>query len=589
MLIGQDRFAGQRPRIVPHLLRQFEAQKAINCDLSKGNLKPFRNYTKGENLIDGVIKTIYDWKLDGTHHWISSTRELNFARSPVSDEAHSRVYVTGMEEPRVLSTSELSFPFDFETDFYKLGVPAPESALTIDSGYTVGSGYRAYIYTYVVVLNGSDAEEGINSAIASVSDYGSGNVTLSGFAAPPSNRSIGKIRVYRTSATTSGAADFRYVGEFSTVGVDFDTFTFTDDVAEASLGEVIPTTTFTPPPQALKGITALKNGSLVGFVGKRVYFSEPYLPHAWPYNYPLDANIVGIGLIGSNIVVMTDENVYFLEGPPEAISDRKLEGRYPCVSARGIVSCEAGVIFPSDTGIALVTLDGVRIYSLEYLEEEQYSHQYAPSTIRAEFYDNKYFACYDGGIMVFDLREKYMIEIKDPFPVSAIHYSLEDRKLYFAGPGDDDNDNALYIFKENYDDSFTEYTYRSKDYLFSEETNMAACKIQTDPSVIDNPDNITANQDAVTAGDHEDGLVNVPLVNDLGAIPNYDAFVKTYSATIKFYANGSLIHTETLTDTKTFRLPSKNKYRRFYYEVTGDLPIVEIKIATSMEELTGLL
>jgi hypothetical protein len=568
------------------MIKDYEAQLAKNCDLSRGDLRPFRAHTKIQNINTGELKSLYNWKTSTSDYWIAHENELNFARSPVPAEEHSRVYVTGMDQPRVLTTSIQSHPFDFETDYYKLGVPAPITAPTIDSGYVVGSTYRAYLYTYVVKLDELDAEEGINSSIASISDYGSGDVVLSSLEEPPTQRSIGKIRIYRTSSSSAGTSEFQLVGEFDTDGVDFSTYTFTDDVADDDLGEVLSTSTFSLPPDALKSIIALKNGSLAGYAGRRVYFSEPFLPHAWPYSYAIDANIRGLGLIGSTIVVLTDENVYLMEGQPEAISQQKFPARYPCVSSRGIVSCEKGVFFPSDEGIALVTYDGVSLYSYDYINRDQYETNYSPSSVRAEYFNNKYFAYHGGGGFILDVREKTLSGIIDPLLASAVHYSLVDDELYFIAFGDDSNPNALWKFQGNKDGTFLNYTYRSKNYIFANETNLSSCKIVVAPEASDNVANIAANT-ALFASGPLGGTVNDFVVNAGGAVPNFDALVKTYSAVFTFYGDDELLFTKTITGIDTFRLPADVLYKRCYYEITGDLPIIMVLIASSMDELVA--
>lgn len=589
MRIGQNVFSGERPRLAEHLIPNHEAQLAKNCDLSRGDLRPFREHEKIKNLTEtGNLKTLYNWKIKGSSFWIANSKELQFARSPIPAEAHSRVYFTGAEltEPRVLTTSIQSNPFNIDTDYYKLGLPAPVAAPTIGGAYVAGSDYRAYLYTYVVKLGDTYAEEGINSAISSISDYDSGDVELSGFSEPPTGRSIGAIRIYRTSSSSSGASSFLYVGEFDTSGVDFSTKTFTDNVAEASLGEALSTSTFTPPPDALKGIIALKNGSLAGFVGSRVYFSEPYLPHAWPYSYAVDANIIGLGLIGSTIVVLTDEHPYLMDGQPEAITTQKVPSRSPCVSIRGIISCELGVFFPSDDGISLATYNGVELFSYAYLNRAQYNKTYAPSSIRAVFFDGKYFAYHDGGGFIIDVREKTLSGITSPYLASAIHYSLVDNELYFIATGDDDNPNALYKFQGNNTDNYLQYTYKSKNYLFPNETNFSSCKIVVASEANNNDANIAANTAAFSAGPGG-GAVNEFVVNDGGAVPNYDAVVKTYSTTFNFYGDGTLLFTRSITGTSTFRLPADVLYKRCYYELVGDVPISTVLIASSMDELNS--
>jgi hypothetical protein len=591
MHIGQSFFSGERPRLAEHIIRDQEAQLAKNCDLSRGDLRPFRAHAKIQNLTEtGELQSLYNWKTNGGNFWIANAKELQFARSPIPAELHSRVYFTGpgLSEPRVLTTSIQSNPFDIDTDYYKLGLPAPLLAPTIGGAYVVGTAYRAYLYTYVVKLGATYAEEGINSPISNISDYGSGNVDLSLFSEPPTQRSIGAIRIYRTSSSSSGASEFRYVGEFDTDGVDFTTKTFTDNVAEADLGEVLSTSTFTPPPTALKGLIALKNGSLVGYAGRRVYFSEPYLPHAWPYSYAIDANIVGLGLIGSTVVVLTDEYPYLMDGQPDAIITTKLiSSQSPCVSSRGIISCELGVLFPSDDGISLVTYDGVTLFSYEYLNKDQYNLNYSPTSIRAEYYDGKYFAYHGGGGFIIDIREKTLSGLTDPLLSSALHYSIVDSKLYFIAFGDDSNPNALYQFQGNSKDSYLEYTYRSKRYLFASELNFSSCKVVVAPEANNNDANIAANA-AIFSGSLGGGAVNEFVVNDGGAVPNYDAIVKTYSATFNFYGDDVLLFTRSITGTVTFRLPADVLYKRCYYELIGDIPIVMVVIADSMDELNNV-
>ena len=50
------------------------------------------------------------------------------------------------------------------------------------------------------------------------------------------------------------------------------------------------------PDGPMKGLTALPNGIMAGFTGKRICFSEAFLPHAWPANYriTLEEEIVGM-------------------------------------------------------------------------------------------------------------------------------------------------------------------------------------------------------------------------------------------------------------------------------------------------------
>ena len=53
---------------------------------------------------------------------------------------------------------------------------------------------------------------------------------------------------------------------------------------------------------------------LCGFKGNTVYFSESFLPHAWPstYTVSIDADIVGLAATGTHIFVLTNSNPYII-------------------------------------------------------------------------------------------------------------------------------------------------------------------------------------------------------------------------------------------------------------------------------------
>jgi hypothetical protein len=272
-----------------------------------------------------------------------------------------------------------------------------------------------------------------------------------------------------------------------------------------------------------------------------------------------------------------------MEGQPDAITQQKFPARYPCVSSRGVVSCEKGVFFPANEGIALATYDGVSLYSYEYINRDQFETNFSPSSIRAQYFNNKYFAYHDGGGFMLDVREKTLSRITDPLLSSAIHNSLVDDELYLIAFGDDANENALYKFQGNKDGAYLQYTYRSKRYVFAHETNLSCCRIVIAPEVINNVANIAANIALFTGG--SGGAVNEFVVNAGGAVPNYDAIVKTYSTVFTFYGDDELLFTKTITGMDEFRLPADVLYKRCYYELTGDLPIIMVIIASSMDEL----
>ena len=55
--------------------------------------------------------------------------------------------------------------------------------------------------------------------------------------------------------------------------------------------------------------------------------------------------------------------------------------------------------------------------------------------------------------------------------------------------------------------------------------------------------------------------------------------------TFKLYADGQLKHTQTVTNSNTFRLPSGYKANEFEIELSGSVPINEVCVYESSEEI----
>ncbi|MEN6465540.1 MAG: hypothetical protein ABFD62_10205 [Syntrophaceae bacterium] len=294
---------------------------------------------------------------------------------------------------------------------------------------------------------------------------------------------------------------------------------------------------------------------------------------------------MGLGWIGNAIVVLTDQFIYLLTGQADSMSTTKFPGRYPCLSKAGIVSCEIGVLYPSAEGIVLVTLDGPQLFSYDYFTKKQYTDNYSPSDIRAAYYNSQYFAFHNSGCFSLNIKDKTLSRISTSPIAAAPHVSLEDSQLYFISGGEEDGVNALYKFAENSNDAYMIYTYRSKDYLLPTDLNFSSARVVLDVSEwgAANAANIASNA-AIFASGGGQGVVNEPTVND-GEV-NYDGLKKVYTGnTFRFYGDGVLLHTRSITSNDPFRLPGGVLYRRCYFEITGDLPVSEIAVATSMEEL----
>jgi len=169
------------------------------------------------------------------------------------------------------------------------GVGAGTShSLTLADNKTQTQYSTSYIYTFVSAYG----EEGPPSAASLVFDKVDGQTvtvsnmsTTAGSGAGRTNTNITHKRIYRSN-TGSNTTAFQFVAEITVA-----TVTYSDVTDNSSLAEIIPSTYWIGPPNevtadyptgSMAGLTAMPNGIFAGFTGKRLCFSEPYLPHAWP-------------------------------------------------------------------------------------------------------------------------------------------------------------------------------------------------------------------------------------------------------------------------------------------------------------------
>ncbi len=192
-----------------------------------------------------------------------------------------------------------------------IGIVAPTAAPTAAvNGAGNLTGTYKWKYTYVTSTHESNGSPVSNT----LSGLASNKVDLTGVAVS-SNTAVTKRRIYRTAA---GGSDFFYVGEIAN---NVDT-TFTDNVADSSLGSAIPTLK-DPPTTGNRFIEAFKNrlwiaGETVN--PRRLYFSEYFEPEAWPSSYYVDVpmtpgdEITGLKVLGDILVIYGHNTPYLVIG-----------------------------------------------------------------------------------------------------------------------------------------------------------------------------------------------------------------------------------------------------------------------------------
>jgi hypothetical protein len=502
-------FSGEQPRILPRLLPDTAAQSAIDTRLDDGGLTPLRDAPIVDNV--GVSAT---WKSITyfSNNWIGwDSPNIWVAPAPVATD---RLYYTdgylnlnpagGKPKMRLADGTE-----------YDLAVVAPTTKCAVALGGTATGPdiqSRLYIYTYVTDLNGIK-EESAPSPVSDNVDWKPGQyVDLSGLLAPPASpaRGITKKRIYRLQTGSAGSY-YYFIAE-----IDAATTIFHDTVPVDATAEPCPSIPFDTPPDGLSGLIALPNGMMAAFMGKQLFFSEPYKPHAWPDKYTLTTEhpIIGLGAVGMTVLVMTDAHPYVVVGShPDSMVMQKVEQNLACVSHRTIVDMGYAIAYASWEGVVLARSDGsMGVASANLFNREEWE-DFNPQTMLCSQLGGRYVAFYsrtlDDGT---NLTGAFFVDLGNPvflFRTSsyadAACFRLERAALYFKPPGkaeirqiDADNAGRRTLY------------WKSKPFVLPYAENYGAILIDADDSIK------LVDSDAATAANNAVIAANLTLIHNGG-------------------------------------------------------------------------
>lgn len=440
---------GEMPRVLPHMLPDGFASLAQNCHFRFGVITPVNDDVKSNVTFGTKPETIFLYRKD---KWFTWRGMVDVVRSPVAQDPYGRVYYTDGQYPKVTSAQiATAGNGPYPTISYRLGVPAPESAITCtvfnpavisvshDTSPTpdeaAGVIAKAMINTVTGNTHKSTEDNANNSALQGQDDdptddetrfYTQTFVTAYGEEGPPGPQSLeltikkgGSVdlsmqppplqhsnitlrRIYR-SVSGGGNADFLLVTELP-AGV----LSFHDDLLVEQLGPVLETEHYVMPPDNMTGLCMMANGIAAGFAGNEVMFSEAFLPYAWPdsYRQTTAEDVVAIAPIGTALVVTTQGEPYLFSGvSPANISGAKLPLTQACVSRQSMVVMDGFVLYAGTNGLVSVDGSGNAVIATEkIISPEQWREMFNPSSINAYQYRGEYVARYtktDGGQAVF--------------------------------------------------------------------------------------------------------------------------------------------------------------------------------------------
>ena len=578
-------FLGVLPRTSERLLPEMAAQAAENINLTSGEIRPVRPpYQAFIPSINAEHYAAYRAFNGTTEKWRAWTVDVDVAKGPLSPDVEQRYYWTGDGCPRYATFT------NFGTTDWALGLPAPTTQST--ASHTGGTGSavtRSYCYTIYQPSTGEESAPSTASVVAS--GKVDGTWTISGFSAVPTNDRVVNYntaglyqRLYRTSGTT---ADWQLVGERA-----HSTGNWTDTLTDAQiLGDGLVSLGWAPPPVAMKGIITLPNGSLAGFYGNELLFSEPYQPHAWPssYRYQTESEIVGIAAYGTTVVVCTKTRPYIADGvTPDFVTMQSIGNVWPCMSKRSVCSVGDGVVFATKHGLAYVGSAGAQIFTHSLYTVEEWT-PLNPASMHCVQADSRVYMRYkpdDGQVRVLKL------DMQEAAILSS--YSVDCNTLYT-----DPLNGKLYVIKrdvELFDGLYGElmtFNWKSKAFEFPERINLGAGLIEYEGTM-------TATEvQAAYALQQADTAANQAVINAglaVGAFgqagfnvdPVDGAFGITTPRspdeflTYTLFDHEQAVATVQVISGQAFRLPSGYKTDVVTHQMVGNVRVRYLKVAESM-------
>ncbi|WP_374755578.1 hypothetical protein [Citrobacter amalonaticus] len=120
--------SGEMPRVLPYMLPNGFASLAQNCHFRFGVITPVNDDVESNVTFGTKPETIFLYRKD---KWFTWRGMVDVVRSPVAQDPYGRVYYSDGQYPKVTSAQiATAGNGPYPTISYRLGVPAPESAIT---------------------------------------------------------------------------------------------------------------------------------------------------------------------------------------------------------------------------------------------------------------------------------------------------------------------------------------------------------------------------------------------------------------------------------------------------------------------------
>ena len=612
-----ENFGGIRPRVSRRLLPNTSATTAENTKLLEGELRGYHKPTilkdlSGFGFTVGRAYRIPASVTGSVDAWLAfQSPNTDIIRSPVLGDAYNRYYwASDNGVPQYNTLARIVAGNTGANAPWHLGVPQPASALTVTPPAGT-SDTRSYVYTFVTAYG----EEG-PPANPTTATGTTGTWVLSGGStswAGGANVDVASVNIYRTVPNASNPGFF-FVATvpIATWIAASGSYSDTSTDVDVALNNTLDFFDNFPPPANMQGIALMPQGFLLGFQGRNLLMTEPYLPHAWnpTYNLATEFEIVGIVVWSQTAIICTTSNLYLGSGStPDSFTLQKLDGVTPCLSRRGIVSTVSGAYFPTVDGLAMFNVSGLNTITQPILTKEEWATFSPTSIIAAQL-----------GLQYIEYSsESFGFQI-NPTESSAEMATITAFNQVTGVETDKYTGNPYLIINNvayDWDPNGAQRLYWhwvSKEVQFPKFMNLGAFKIKADFGSVDVAANIAATYGPYDTARFAAGPLNPLGHNMLGGISPYNKGLvagntlpenlmplgggplynlaelqsQRIGVRLVVYCNGRKVADQTVTDDKIRRLPSGFKHDIWQFEMFGNTNMYSLQVAETGKELAAV-
>lgn len=363
---------------------------------------------------------------------------------------------------------------------------------------------------------------------------------------------------------------------------------------QAMIGEILQSQTYAHPPACLQGIAVVGEATTLVWHSNEIWLSEPRQPHAYPeaFRFTLDPGVqikraVTLSTMAEGrpywyAVLLTNSTPYLIQGKtPEAVVITRISKHAPCINPAGVAVFEDKVFFASEEGVMVMANSSLANMLVGYLDRRTWGKYKSPE-LTLGVHDGRLVALHPTcngfmcGLSESDSEpQKDFVELTPRGTAGVQH----NRGLLVAQLG-----GAAAFWEQGNTPLVAEW--RSKDYVQSGLWHGTAAKVTS-----------SSRPDVIGKG--KEVLQEYLKALRTGCVTGVEQFIflhpeaKIYihllaQSTIEFsvYNDGELYYTRPIITNRAVRIRRSNRRLVWGYGVKTQVPITEIQIQTSKDDLT---